>query len=108
MEYLPYYSDEQSRRHHVRPGLTGWSQVQGRRRVQFQERLAQDVWYVDHQSLRLDARIMLMTIGQVLRGQGAVPDRYLSLAELGFEKYERVHGTRAGHNSAGDQGDDHA
>ncbi len=108
MEYLPYYSDEQSRRHDVRPGLTGWSQVQGRRRVQFQERLAQDVWYVDHQSTRLDARIMLMTIGQVLRGQGAVPDRYLSLAELGFEKYERVHDTeRIRYNSAGDQREGH-
>ena len=90
--YLPYYSDEQARRHDVRPGLTGWSQVQGRRQVPFQARLAQDVWYVDHWSLRLDAKIMLMTIGQVLRGEGAVPDRYLSLAELGFEKYERLHG----------------
>lgn len=93
MEYLPYYSDEQLRRHDVRPGLTGWSQVQGRRQVPFQERLAQDVWYVDHQSLRLDARIIFMTIGQVLRGEGAVPDRYLSLDQLGFEKYEQLHVT---------------
>lgn len=92
-EYLPYYSEEQTRRHHVQPGLTGWSQVRGRRHVLFQERLAQDVWYVDHQSLRLDARIIFITIGQVLRGEGAVPDRYLSLSELGFEKYERLHGT---------------
>ena len=93
MEYLPYYSHEQARRHDVRPGLTGWSQVHGRTHLPFQQRLEQDVWYVDHWSLRLDARIMLMTIGQVLRGTGAVPERYLSLSELGFEKYEQLHGT---------------
>lgn len=85
--YLPYYSDEQMRRHDAKPGLTGWSQVHGRRRVPFQQRLAQDVWYVDHRSLRLDARIIFMTIGQVLRGSGAEPERFLSLSELGFERY---------------------
>lgn len=89
VSYLPYYSDEQMRRHDVRPGLTGWSQVRGRRNVAFQERLAQDVWYVDHRSLRLDARIIFMTISQVLRGQGAEPQRFLPLSELGFEKYEQ-------------------
>lgn len=92
-DYLPYYSDEQNRRHEVRPGLTGWSQVQGRRSVPFQERLAQDVWYVDHWSLRLDAEIIMKTIGQVVRGSGAVPERYLSIADLGFEKYEDLHGS---------------
>ena len=103
--YLPYYSDEQARRHDVRPGLTGWSQVQGRRQVPFQARLAQDVWYVDHWSLRLDAKIMLMTIGQVLRGEGAVPDRYLGLDELGFEKYERLHGPSSSVTTADEVGD---
>ena len=87
-EYLPLYSSEQARRHDVKPGLTGWSQVHGRRDVPFMERLTQDVWYVDHRSLRLDAKIILMTIGQVLRGSGSEPSRFLDVSELGFETRE--------------------
>jgi lipopolysaccharide/colanic/teichoic acid biosynthesis glycosyltransferase len=70
MEYLPLYSPEQARRHEVRPGLTGWAQVHGRNDQSWDERLGMDVWYVDHQSLLLDLRIIIATIGKVLSGAG--------------------------------------
>ena len=74
MEFMEYYNSTQRRRHAMRPGMTGWAQVHGRRAVQMQERIALDVWYVDNWSLQLDARIMLTTIGQMLRGQGSGTD----------------------------------
>lgn len=70
MEYLPLYSAEQARRHEVRPGITGWAQVHGRNAVEWRERLALDVWYVDHHSLGLDLRILWRTIAQVLSRRG--------------------------------------
>ncbi len=70
MEYLPLYSVEQARRHEVRPGITGWAQVHGRNAVEWRERLALDVWYVDHHSLGLDLRILWRTIAQVLSRRG--------------------------------------
>ena len=57
-QYLPLYSAEQARRHEVRPGLTGWAQVNGRNALSWDERLALDVWYVDHRSVWLDMRIL--------------------------------------------------
>ena len=66
MEYLAEYTPEESRRHDMRPGITGWAVVNGRN-LRFKDRLALDVWYVDHWSLRLDLRILLMTVEQVLR-----------------------------------------
>ena len=70
MEYLPRYSDRQWRRHEVRPGVTGWAQVNGRNATTWEERFDLDVWYVDNQSLLLDLRILLMTIARVLRRDG--------------------------------------
>lgn len=70
MEYLPLYSPEQARRHEVRPGLTGLAQVSGRNLVGWPERLAFDVWYVDHVSLPLDLRIMAKTVAAVVMRQG--------------------------------------
>ncbi len=69
-EYLPLYTSEQARRHEVRPGITGWAQVNGRNALNWPERLALDVWYVDHQSFVLDARILLLTVVQVFRRHG--------------------------------------
>jgi len=66
-EYLELYDDTQARRHEVRPGITGWAQVNGRNTVDWQDRFRLDVWYVDNRSLLLDVRILLMTIGQVFR-----------------------------------------
>jgi lipopolysaccharide/colanic/teichoic acid biosynthesis glycosyltransferase len=70
MEYLPRYSAEQARRHEVRPGVTGWTQVNGRNELTWDEKFALDVWYVDHRSTRLDLEILGRTVSQVLSGQG--------------------------------------
>ena len=74
-EFLPYYSDFDRRRLEATPGMTGWQQVNGASRHGWGERVALDVWYVDHQSLLLDLRILLLTVGVVLRGDSAyAPD----------------------------------
>ena len=70
MEYLPLYTPEQARRHAVLPGITGWAQVNGRNAVSWEERFRLDVWYVDHQSLWLDLRILWLTLLRVLRAHG--------------------------------------
>lgn len=67
MSYLPLYSEEQRRRHSVRPGITGWAQVHGRNKLTFTERFKLDLWYVDHRSCGLDLRILGMTIGRLFR-----------------------------------------
>ena len=79
MEYLSEYSADEGRRHDVRPGITGWAVVNGRNSLRFDERLALDLWYVDHASLALDLRIMAMTVSQVLRRQGVSVTEDLSL-----------------------------
>lgn len=70
MHYLPYYTPDEARRHNVRPGLTGWAQVNGRNTVGWDEKLAMDVWYVDHRSFWLDLRILWRTVGLVLSRAG--------------------------------------
>ncbi|MBT5689914.1 MAG: sugar transferase, partial [Opitutae bacterium] len=70
VEYLPLYTLEQGRRHEVRPGLTGWAQVQGRNALTWEEKFKLDVWYVDHRSLWLDLKILLLTVITVLSCQG--------------------------------------
>jgi len=70
MEYLPLYTPTQARRHDVRPGITGWAQVNGRNALPWDERLALDVWYVENRSLRLDLRILRLTIGKVIARSG--------------------------------------
>jgi lipopolysaccharide/colanic/teichoic acid biosynthesis glycosyltransferase len=70
VDYLPLYSPEQARRHEVRPGITGWAQVNGRNALSWEDRFALDVWYVDHQSLALDVRILWLTVRKVLVREG--------------------------------------
>ena len=70
MEYLPLYSVEQARRHEVRPGITGWAQVNGRNAIGWGEKFNLDVWYVDNQSLWLDIRILWMTFSKVFKREG--------------------------------------
>lgn len=70
MEYLPLYSPEQARRHDVRPGVTGWAQINGRNAISWDEKFALDVWYVDNQSLWLDLKIIGLTIRKVLKREG--------------------------------------
>lgn len=70
MQYLPLYSERQMRRHEVRPGITGWAQVNGRNLVAWPERLEMDVWYVEHRSFGLDLKIILLTLRKVLQKEG--------------------------------------
>ena len=70
MEYLPLYSPEQARRHEVRPGITGWAQVNGRNSLSWEERFKLDIWYVDHRSLWLDLRILWLTVRKVIVREG--------------------------------------
>jgi lipopolysaccharide/colanic/teichoic acid biosynthesis glycosyltransferase len=73
MEFLKWYSPEQMRRHDVKPGVTGWAQVQGRHAILFSKRLDLDVWYVDNRSLGLDLKILGLTLLKVLSMRGAQP-----------------------------------
>lgn len=70
MEYLPLYSPEQARRHDVRPGITGWAQINGRNAISWDEKFALDIWYVDNRGLWLDLKIIWLTIRKVLKREG--------------------------------------
>lgn len=70
MQYLPLYTPEQARRHEVRPGITGWAQVNGRNAITWEKKFELDVWYVDHQSFWLDMKVLWLTLWQVVRRVG--------------------------------------
>ena len=70
MQYLPLYSPQQARRHHVKPGFSGWAQINGRNTISWEEKFRLDVWYVDHKCFRLDLLIFFLTIWKVIRRQG--------------------------------------
>ena len=70
MQYLPLYSHEQARRHDVKPGFSGWAQINGRNSLSWDEKFRFDVWYIDHQSFLLDLRIFLITVWKVIRRDG--------------------------------------
>lgn len=70
MEYLPLYNAEQARRHLVRPGITGWAQVNGRNAISWEDKFKYDIWYVDNQSFWLDIKILWMTVRKVVRSEG--------------------------------------
>jgi lipopolysaccharide/colanic/teichoic acid biosynthesis glycosyltransferase len=86
MEYLVMYSPEQARRHEVRPGITGWAQVNGRNALTWEERLRLDVWYVDNRSLMLDLKILCLTVRTVLTARG--------VNQAGHATVERFTGTQ--------------
>lgn len=69
-KYLSFYSPEQRKRHNVRPGMTGWAQVNGRNSISWQERFELDIWYVSHQAFWLDIIIIIMTIGKIFKREG--------------------------------------
>lgn len=70
VQYLPLYNAQQARRHEVRPGITGWAQCHGRNAISWQEKFRLDVWYVDHISFCTDVKVVLMTLGEVIRRDG--------------------------------------
>ncbi|UOK59873.1 sugar transferase [Bacillus sp. OVS6] len=70
MEYIPLYTKEQYKRHQVRPGITGWAQVNGRNAITWEEKFILDIWYVNHQSFVLDLKILYLTIFKILKSEG--------------------------------------
>jgi len=82
VRYLPRYSPEQMRRHDVLPGITGWAQVNGRNATTWDDRFAQDLWYVDHWSVGLDLKIIALTVWKVIRGDGVSQVGQATMAEF--------------------------
>lgn len=70
MEYLPLYTEDQTKRHHVRPGITGWAQINGRNAITWEEKFNLDVWYVKHRTFLLDIKILLLTVYKVIQSEG--------------------------------------
>jgi lipopolysaccharide/colanic/teichoic acid biosynthesis glycosyltransferase len=79
VQYLPLYSNEQARRHNVRPGITGWAQVNGRNAISWDEKFKLDVWYVDNQSFWLDIKILLLTVKKVFVREGISADGHVTI-----------------------------
>jgi lipopolysaccharide/colanic/teichoic acid biosynthesis glycosyltransferase len=82
VEYLPLYSSKQTRRHEVKPGITGWAQVNGRNAISWDEKFDLDVWYVDNQSTLLDIKILYMTIIKVITRSGISQDRQATMEKF--------------------------
>jgi lipopolysaccharide/colanic/teichoic acid biosynthesis glycosyltransferase len=89
MQYLDRYTPEQARRHEARPGITGWAQVNGRNALEWKDKFALDVWYVDHQSMRLDFTILAMTAWRVLARKGISSRHHATMPEFTGQE-ERV------------------
>jgi len=79
VQYLPLYNAEQARRHNVRPGITGWAQVNGRNAISWEQKFKLDVWYVDNQSLLLDFKILLLTVKKVFVREGINADGHVTI-----------------------------
>lgn len=79
VQYLPLYNAEQARRHNVRPGITGWAQVNGRNAISWEQKFKLDVWYVDNQSLLLDFKILLLTVKKVFVREGISADGHVTI-----------------------------
>jgi sugar transferase EpsL len=86
MRYLPLYTPEQSRRHLVKPGLTGWAQINGRNAISWEEKFRLDTWYVDHWSLWLDLKIILLTVIKVVRREGISEQNQATMSEFKSQK----------------------
>lgn len=82
MQYLDRYTPQQMRRHEVKPGITGWAQVNGRNALSWEQKFALDVWYVDHLSLWLDLKIILLTMWKVLRREGISQEGFATMPEF--------------------------
>ncbi len=91
-EYLPLYDHEQARRHNVRPGITGWAQINGRNAVSWEDRFKLDTWYVDNQSFLLDIKIMLLTVWKVIAREG--------ISEEGQATMSKFRGNESGNQSS--------
>ncbi len=90
LDYLPHYTAEQARRHAVRPGLTGWAAIHGRNGTSWPKRLQLDVWYVDHWSLALDLKILLLTVVKVVRREGISAEGHATMPR--FDEVSKTSG----------------
>ncbi|MDZ4186081.1 MAG: sugar transferase [Desulfuromonadales bacterium] len=90
MKYLPYYTEQEQKRHTVRPGITGWAQIHGRNHLPWDERLALDAWYAENHSLRLDLVILVKTFWQVLRKEGVAPNSDVVEPDMDQERRNRL------------------
>ncbi|AXI10462.1 sugar transferase [Oceanobacillus zhaokaii] len=90
MEYLPLYTSEQSRRHEVRPGITGWAQVNGRNAISWEEKFKLDVWYVDNQSFWLDIKILFLTVVKVFKSEGINQDGQATIEKFKGSDQKKV------------------
>ncbi|UQZ85705.1 putative sugar transferase EpsL [Paenibacillus konkukensis] len=87
MDYLPLYTQEQSRRHDVRPGITGWAQVNGRNGISWEEKFKLDVWYVDHRSFALDLKILALTFLKVVKSEGISHANHVTMERFSGSKF---------------------
>lgn len=92
MEYLPLYTEEQARRHEVRPGITGWAQVNGRNAISWEERFKLDVWYVDNQSFWLDLKILFLTVFKVFKSEGINQEGQATMQKFTGSSEKKVSG----------------
>lgn len=88
MEYLPLYTHEQARRHEVRPGITGWAQVNGRNAITWEEKFQLDVWYVDNQGVRLDLKIIFLTMVRLFSREGTSRPGHATMPKFTGSKFE--------------------
>ncbi|TQP08993.1 sugar transferase [Vibrio cholerae] len=88
MQYLPLYSKEQARRHEVRPGVTGWAQINGRNAISWEEKFKLDVWYVDNRSFWLDLRVLLLTVKKVIFKEDISAEGEVTMPPFKGNKYE--------------------
>ena len=79
MEYLPLYNEQQNRRHDVKPGITGWAQVNGRNAISWDEKFDLDIWYVDNQSIWLDIKVLWMTVKKVIMRDGISQNNHVTM-----------------------------
>lgn len=87
MDYLPLYTAEQARRHQVRPGITGWAQINGRNEISWDEKFKLDLWYVDNRSFLLDLKILAMTFRKVLKSEGISHANHVTMERFSGSKF---------------------
>jgi sugar transferase EpsL len=92
MEYLPLYSEEQYRRHQVRPGITGWAQINGRNAISWEEKFEHDIWYVDNHNFYLDLKILFLTVLKVIKTEGIRHENHATMPEFkgSLDRHERI------------------
>lgn len=89
LEYLPLYTVEQAKRHEVKPGITGWAQINGRNTITWEEKLTLDVWYVENHTIWLDLKILVITIKKVIQSEGINQSNHVTVKKfIGSEKKE--------------------